>query len=194
MERLTSLEDVRDHVWSKLESAAADPDHPARTMTVATVSPTETPDLRTVVLRRTDRHERRLVFHTDDRSTKIEHLRAHPAAAWHALGPNRRRQIRLYGPATLHSEDELADELWRSEPDSRQHYRRALAPGTEVESPRSGHPATDDVRPTDEPRDHFVAVAGRIERFDWLHIHPDGDYRARFEWNAESWQGRWIVP
>jgi len=90
----------------------------------------------------------------------------------------------------------LADGVWTHQGEQeRAHYRRAEAPGQVVDKPRSGFPSTDpeaDEAPV--PREHFAVVSTTIDRIDWLHLHPDEHYRAEFEWTADRFQGRWLLP
>jgi hypothetical protein len=45
-------------------------------------------------------------------------------------------------------------------------------------------------------RPHFAVVRTVIDEIDWLHLHPEGHYRAhyRFEADQEQFAGTWIVP
>lgn len=192
MERHQSLDDVVDQVWTYFESAADDPGHPGRTPTVATSGP----DARTVVLRRADRQSRSLLFHTDSRSGKFQQLIEEPEAVWHHWDPDLAQQFRLFGQVSLHEADDLADGFWEDlDEDERRHYLKEDGPGTPVGRPRSAHPDTDAVagEPA-SPRDQFAVVRTVVDRIDWLHLHPEGHYRAHFEWTGGSFQGEWVVP
>lgn len=192
MERHQSLDDVLEQVWSYFEGAAEDPGHAGRTPTVATAGP----DARTVVLRRVDRGSRSLLFHTDSRSGKMQQLIETPEVVWHDWNPDLAQQFRLYGQASLHESDDLAQGFWEDLGDEeRAHYQKEEAPGSALGRPRSTHPDTDPVADAPEsPRDHFAVVRTVVERIDWLHLHPEGHYRAVFEWTAGSFQGEWVAP
>ena len=43
-------------------------------------------------------------------------------------------------------------------------------------------------------RSRFAVVRAVVERIDWLHTHPEGHYRALFEWNDDAFDGNWVVP
>lgn len=201
MDRLTTLDDVHDLVWRRLRRAAEKQGHPFRTMAFGTVQGT-TPHHRTVVLRAADREQRRLAFHTDRRSQKVDHLRANKRIAWHGWNAETREQLRLHGTATLHVDDEVADEMWTGQPPSSLDiYVRPEGPGTPIDAPADGRPAsvqTDDLSHEDvaEGRRHFAVVRTVIDRIDWLHLHPDGHYRAQFEFDADAsvFTGTWVVP
>jgi len=191
VERIEELDRLEEYVWDYWREAADDPDHPARTPTFATPGPA----MRTVVVRGVDPDRRTLVFHTDRRSAKVDAIRGGTRAGFHHWTPNRMQQFRFRGDADLHVDDDLADRIWNAEPESsRDHYRKTLAPGTELEHPRSTHPATDEVEPPDDPRSNFAVVRFVADLIDWLHLHPEGHYRAQMERSAEGWSRDWVVP
>lgn len=200
MDRLHSLDAVFEHVWDRVTDAASDPRHPFRTPTVGTAS-ADGPALRTVVLRSAERAPRRLAFHTDRQSQKVKDLRDRPRMAWHWWDPEAREQVRLRGRATVHTDDAVADAMWADQdPASLAVHVRTAASGTPLDAPRDAlgdsvqsEPVTrEDVAPG---REHFAVVRTVVDRMDWLHLHPQGHYRARFECSPdEDVEGTWVVP
>lgn len=201
MTRYTNLESVLRHVWDEVEAAAAAPDHPYRHLTFGTVRD-RTPDLRTVVLRRVDVDERVLQFHSDRRTRKVKDVRENERVAWHGWNPDTREQIRLRGTATVHLDDDVAMEMWETQSlESRALYVRPATPGSELDEPEDGlRPdvktkslSQDDVA---EGRQHFAAIRTTIHEIEWLHLHPEGHYRARFKHQSggEEFDGTWVVP
>jgi hypothetical protein len=201
MPRYTTLDAVLTHVWSEIEAAAETPGHPYRFLTFGTVYEAA-PDLRTVVLRRADEATRQLQFHTDRRSRKVEALRQHNRVAWHGWDADARQQLRLSGTGSVHLDDDVAMDLWeRESPKSLTGYVRPSAPGTPLDEPGDGlrptvksEPLTED--DVAERRQNFVAVRTVVDRIEWLHLHPDGHYRAWFEYDRvqEAFEGAWVVP
>ncbi|WP_103021067.1 pyridoxamine 5'-phosphate oxidase family protein [Salinibacter altiplanensis] len=197
--RYTDLDAVHAHVWEDFETAAEDPGHPYRQLNFATVYD-ETPDLRTVVLRAADADARALQFHSDRRSRKVEALRKNDRIAWHVWDTESLEQVRLYGAATVHLDDDVAAALWASQsPGSLSVYPRPTAPGTPIEGPEDGlrpDVATDPVTEEDvaSGRQYFAAIRTVIDRVEWLHLHPDGHYRARFDYGADEVEATWVVP
>lgn len=201
MDRFSHLDEVLEHVWAVLNRAASDPDHALCRLTFATAH-AGTPNLRTVVLREAEPEERRLSFHTDRRSKKVEEVRNSAQIAWHGWDPDSLQQFRLYGSATVHRDDAVAARLWDTEePEALTHYLRPDATGTPVEAPDDGLPpraheeslSREDVA---AGRQHFAVVRTRIDRIDWLHLHPEGHYRATFQYLPEeqAFDGQWVVP
>lgn len=201
MERHTELVTVLDRVWRRLQRAAEEPGHPFRTLTFGTVIG-GTPHLRTVVLRRADVEERSLAFHTDRRSQKVADLRSHGRICWHGWDAEAREQVRLRGAGTVHVDDAVANEMWETQaPGSLAHYSRSAAPGTSIDGPYDGlDAAVQDraIRRKDiaEGRPHFAVVRTVIDEIDWLHLHPEGQYRAQFQFNQEqsAFEGTWVLP
>ena len=92
--------------------------------------------------------------------------------------------------------------MWEAQrPKSLAVYVRPSAPGSPLDAPDDGlrtevktTPITED--DVAEGRQHFAAVRTVIDRIEWLHLHPDGHYRAQFEYqpNEQDFEGRWVVP
>lgn len=201
MTRYTSLDAVLNHIWEEVEAAAQSNSHPYRPLTFGTVHE-GAPNLRTVVLRKANAEDRTLHFHTDRRSRKVSDLQTNDQVAWHGWDETVRQQIRLRGTATVHLDDDIAMALWESQPPkSLVHYVRSSAPGTTVDEPGEDLGADLDADAVTEDdvargRQHFAVVRTTIQKIDWLHLHPDGHYRAQFDYQAgeKTFKGDWIVP
>lgn len=201
MTRYSNLDSVLKHVWSELEAAAEQPGHAFRQLTFGTVHE-QRPDLRTVVLRRVEGSDRQLQFHTDRRSRKVGSVRENDRVAWHGWDADAREQIRLYGRASVHLDDEVAMDLWEHQsPASLAVYVRPTAPGTALQEPGDGlRPAVKSEPVTEEDvaegRQYFAAIQTTVDWIEWLHLHPDGHYRARFVYQEpeDSFEGAWVVP
>lgn len=201
MSRYSSLDSVLTHVWDELETAGQDPGHNYRQLTFGTVHD-EGPDLRTVVLRAADSEQRLLQFHSDRRSRKVEALQENERIAWHGWDAEAREQIRLFGTGSVHLDDDVAMDLWEHQsPASLAHYARPSAPGSPLDAPDDGlreavktEPITED--DVAQGRQYFAAIRTVIDRIEWLHLHPDGHYRARFTYQVaqDEFDGTWVVP
>jgi len=201
MDRFEDLDTVETRIWRRLSTAADEPGHPYRTLTFGTTQQ-DTPRLRTVVLRQVQRSARRLACHSDRRAQKVDDIRATGRVAWQGWDPDSAEQVRLGGTATIHTDDAVADAMWADQdPGSLDVYVRPAAPGTPIDDPKAGvdrsgtgGPLTRaDVEPG---RPYFAVVRTVIDEIDWLHLHPEGHYRARFEYDPDDGtvDGTWIVP
>jgi len=201
MKRYDDLDTVQARVWRRLSTAAAEPGHPYRTLTFGTTKD-DTPRLRTVVLRQVHRPARRLAFHSDRRAQKIDDVRATGRIAWQGWDPETAEQVRLGGTATIHTDDAVADAMWADQdPGSLDVYVSPAAPGTPINDPDEGiDPSVAEGPVTraevESGRSHFAVVRTVIDEIDWLHLHPEGHVRARFEYEpeAEGSEGTWIAP
>ncbi len=201
MHRFSSLDTVRQRIWHRLEAAATEPGHPLRVLPFGTEQG-GAPHLRMVVLRDADADERVLAFHTDRRSQKVADIRDRERVAWLAWDPDTKEQIRLQGTASIHLDDAIADEMWAAEsPRSLDVYVREAAPGTPLPAPEDGLEETVKTDPVtrddvSDGRQYFAVVRTVIDEMDWLHLHPEGHYRAQFQFDPdqEGFDGGWVVP
>lgn len=200
MQRHTDLEKLLYHIWEEIERGVRDAEHPYRAPVFATVG-ADTPRVRSVILRRADRKTRSLLFHTDRRSQKIGEIQYNSQVVWHFWSPQSGEQLRLRGEAFLHFDDALADEVWQaSHPKSLKLYMKPTPPGTKVERPNSGLvDAVESVRlesheQVAQGRQYFTVVRTQINAIDFLHLHPEGNYRASFQWDGTEEHRSWIIP
>lgn len=186
--------------WQMLSEAARDRRQPMHTVVIGTVAGALA-QLRTVVLRRVDIETRKIYFHTDIRSAKIEQIRATGQLTWLAYDPGRRSQIRLSGPTILHHGDDLARNHWAK---TMHHSRRCyLLP----EGP--GRPVSEDATPTDERLSsfaysneeseagfsQFVVVETTVDSMEWYYTYNKGNRRALFSYrDGQLFDSSWLTP
>ena len=201
MKRYTDLGVVLNRVWQRLAQAADESGHPFHTLTFGTTHDRQ-PHLRTVVLRETDSEERLLAFHTNRHSQKVADLEAGSRIAWRGWDAEAREQVRLRGTATVHTDDAVAEAMWESQPPrSLAVYPHTEPPGTPLDAPDDGLRASVQAPPISredvaEGRRHFAVVRTVIDESDWLHLHPEGHYRAQFQFRPDQqrFEGTWVVP
>ncbi|NNM01411.1 MAG: pyridoxamine 5'-phosphate oxidase [Gammaproteobacteria bacterium] len=187
-----TLEQVLADCWQRLNDGVTDRKSPFHTPSVATVTAAGTPSCRTVVLRACDSAGRRLRFHTDRRSAKVDELARAPALALHVYDPAAKLQLRISGEAGLHYDDEEADAAWAAaRAMSRECYRVEPGPGTPIASPGQADGVT--LEP-DTARGNFVVVWVQLTCFEWLYLAGAGHRRARFRWDEGMPHGEWLVP
>lgn len=197
MERFDDLDRLLDHIWDYMaDGVESGPrgGHPFATPTVGTRGP----DLRTITARHVERTARRLIFHSDARAAKIKEIRRDPAVAWHCWDAERQQHLVLQGQASVHTDDAVADHWWEHEPPpALRRYTRSAAPGTPIEHTAPGSAGKAEEPPpadAEDGRTHFAVVRTVVERIDWLHTHPDGHYRAHFQWNGKLFRSTWVTP
>jgi len=194
-----SLETVLSGIWKMLQRGVARFNDPFHTAVLATADQNRSA-LRTVILRQFILAERVLVCHTDSRAPKARQISNQADVGWLFYHPKKKVQLRISGPATLHTDDRLADEQWAAAKiPSRLNYCAVAPPGTGIERPSSGLPDfLQDKVPTllntESGRKNFMVIAGQIESLDWLQLSILGNRRARFDWTPTGLQALWLVP
>lgn len=199
MTRYTDLDRLLAHIWEEIEQGAEDPSHACHTPTFATEG--DRPNLRTVVLRQANSRDRTLLFHSDRRAHKIAEIQTNPKIAWHIWNRQTREQFRLFGEASLHFEDAIAEGLWEnSQPKSLKIYVKPIPPNTAIDAPQSGldpeiaSSSLSNLEQVASGRKYFAAIQTTIDEINWLHLHPEGQYRARYQWRGDRFEGNWIIP
>ena len=179
-----TLDGLRSRLWQSLARGVADRLHPARHLTLATISPDGWPEARAVVLRGADPAAGTLTAHTDLHSAKVASLRATPRAALHIWIPKDRLQLRLTCTVGLRHGAGVAD-IWANVPNlSRQSYGITPAPGTPISHALAYVKAPDPAT--------FVVLDLTLVHCDAVHL-GDVHRPARFQ-KADDWQGEWLVP
>ncbi len=181
-----------DAAWDLLIRGARDRQLMAHTPTVATVDAAGVPTLRTVVLRDCDPDSRALVFNTDRRSAKFEHLRRQPLAALHLYEPAEKIQLRLRCRVSLHTDDDIMLERWANTPQtSRVCYHVMQAPGVQLADPyaieNSAQRSSDGIA-------NYAVVRAIVDELEWLYLSSAGHRRARYTWTNGEIAAQWLVP
>jgi pyridoxine/pyridoxamine 5'-phosphate oxidase len=183
------LAEVLENLWAMLFKAARSRHGGFHTPAVASLGPDGMPQVRTVVLRNAARDRAELTFHTDRRSPKVAQLKSQPRVQWLFYDAQARTQLRVDAIADIISEGPVKEARWEaSHPMSRECYRVALPPSSQVDRPES-IPA-----PLPNGHEHFCVVHTRVIAIDWLYLHHQGHRRARFEYNDAGIHATWLVP
>lgn len=179
--RIESLQLIEKACWQQLLRAVGDREHGWRLMTLATIDG-DRADARSVVLRDVLPDERMLLFYCDDRSPKVQQLRAHPLGTLVLWSSTLSWQLRLH--VDLKVEDHGLDisSRWARVRLGATHdeYLSAEPPGTPLDGPDSVAGA----------RAHFAIVSAWVQQMDWLELHDGGHRRAVFD--AQG--ARWVQP
>ena len=156
--------------------------------------------LRTVILRQLILPERILVCHTDSRAPKVQEIYDANRVNWLFYHPKKQIQLRISGKATLHTDDQFADDQWAATRiTSRINYCATHPPSTAVDRPSSGLPdfllnKIPTLFESEKGRKNFMAIACNIDSIDWLILRTLGHRRARFDWDEDKLSTTWLIP
>lgn len=180
----TTLDGLRARAWAMLARGVADPRHPCRLPTIATVGPDGWPQARSMVLRAADPAAGLISLHTDLQSPKLASLRQTPRIALHVWDAKSALQIRLQADVQVQSGADVAH-LWAKIPDhARQSYGVIPPPGTAIAD------ALDYVKSPDPAT--FAVLVCRVMQMDLVHLGVQ-HRRAHYSRN-DDWAGGWLSP
>lgn len=194
-----TLEKVLESIWEMIYIGVKDSSKPFHTPTVATIN-LDQPNLRTVVLRRFDKKELSLTFHTDRRSHKIEEIIENPNAAWLFYDPIERVQLRITTKAVILTSGDFWEEQWKnSKLMSKRCYTILDNSGTIKEKPNSGIPEIFlEKGPTKEEiekgKKNFAVIVSKIKHINWLFLKSSGNISAEFNFEENGITQNWIIP
>jgi 3-hydroxyisobutyrate dehydrogenase len=192
-----TIEDLEKDCWHRLLNGALRSKDPFHTASVATWTGTDI-SLRTMVLRKAKPQDQTLIFHTDTRSPKCQQLKQYPSLSILFYDAVARIQIRVKGIATLHHDDDLANDAWQQTAlHSRRSYLTTAAPSTPTIFPTSGLPETFELTDLTETaseagKPNFGVIVLQVESMDWLWLHHAGHRRAFFDYHSKLFS--WLIP
>lgn len=194
------LDAILSDFWTRWGRGAADRRSPFHTPMVGSVTENRTPDQRIMVLRKADRSNNTLRFHTDHRSAKAGQIRHNNAVCVVGYDPGAKIQLRASGLATIVQTGALADEAWASTSASgRRSYLTTLAPGSISDVATSGlfvafERGVPSLIESEAGRANFAIVPVSVNRLEWLHLAATGHRRAAFTLGDDGWTGEWLIP
>lgn len=199
-EKPVSHGEILKKIWKHLDLGVIDRDHPFHLGVFATICDNK-PAVRVVTLRRFWRkNPRGLAFHAHISSPKIKEIEANPNVSFIFYHPQERFQARIEGAATIHQNDELADEQWEATGLFSRRCYVGEAPSTISQTPTCGFPEDlADRKPTKEEseqgRKNFVVVSSTIDSIDCMELDVKGHRRSLFVWNEKGeLETKWLTP
>lgn len=196
-EKQYNLAEIEADCWQRMVNGALQSNHPYHHPVVANPNTNEL-SMRTVVLRDASSVAKKLTFYTDIRTGKWLELQQNPAIGWLFYDQEKRIQIRASGKASLHQNDELANDAWRNtKAHSRKNYSCSLSPSAEIIIPQNGLQEGMEVtaQKNGAGRGNFGVVVSTIRWMEWLWLNNQSHYRAKFIYDEKgNFTGSWLVP
>ena len=195
-----ALDGILDQVWHMLRRGVTHSRDPFHYPVLGTMGEVGC-RMRTVILRQFSLPDRVLVCHTDSRAPKFKEIEDCSNVIWLFYHPKKQIQLRITGKASLHMDDQFADDQWtETKITSRLNYCAVQPPGTTVESPMSRLPdfllnKVPTLVNTVKGRKYFAVIACKIQSIDWLELRMIGNRRALFTWDEEDQLNvAWLIP
>lgn len=199
-EDITDLPFVEDLCWKILSEAAGDR-HKSMHQIVVSTAVDNIAHIRTVVLRRVEPVEKKLYFHTDIRSAKVNDLASTQKLSWLGYDQTARTQIRLSGPTIIHHKNDICSAHWeKTGHHSRRYYMLQTSPKTELNEPSTG--LSDSLRDfnysieeSEIGFEYFAVVETSVTWMDWYFTHNTGNLKASFEYEGSNiLTSKWLAP
>ena len=155
-------------------------------------------DGRIVVLRKSDKQNNIIKFHSDIRSDKIEKIKKNIKAAMLFYDKEEKIQVRLKVECLVNHNNDITKESWsKTQHISRKCYLVDNGPGTESQNPTSGlKPELDNfeftMKQSEEGYKNFTVIQCKVKSIEWLYLAAKGHRRARFD--IETNKDTWLVP
>ena len=191
------LKEIQNKYWSMLEDAVVNRGSPFRIPVFICTDKNEI-DGRIVVLRKSDRKNNILQFHTDFRSSKVNILKQNNNASLVFYDKEEKIQLRVKVSCIVNNQNNITDEAWKkTQHISRRCYLTDDAPGTISKKPTSGMISKlEDFDYTMEQSEvgykNFTVIQCKIQSFEWLYLAAKGHRRAKFD--IEKKTESWLVP
>jgi len=192
-----NFQEIQNKIWLMLSDAVTNRKSPFR-IPVFICGEQSDFDGRIVVLRKTDKNNKIVQFHSDIRSDKIRKLKKNTNASMLFYDKEEKIQIRLKVGCIINYSNEVTKESWsKTQHISRKCYLVDNSPGSESSTPTSGlKPELDNFEFTKEQSEegykNFTVIQCEIKSIEWLYLAAKGHRRAIFD--LEKNKENWLVP
>ena len=192
-----NLEEIQNKYWSMLDDAVTNRGSPFRIPVFMCANQNEI-DGRIVVLRKSDRKNNLLQFHTDLRSPKVKILKNNNKASLLFYDKEEKIQLRVKVNCEINNQNSITEESWKkTQHISRRCYLTDSPPGTISENPTSGMISQLEdfdytMEQSEEGYKNFTVIKCKIKSAEWLYLAAKGHRRAKFDF--ENNKNSWLVP
>ena len=189
--------EIQNKYWSMLDDAVTNRGSSFRIPVFICTNKDET-DGRIVVLRKSDRMNSLLQFHTDFRSPKVNILKKNNKASLLFYDKEEKIQLRVRVACEVNNQNSTTEESWKkTQHISRRCYLTDSPPGTNSDDPTSGMISKLEdfdytMEQSEEGFKNFTVIKCKIKSIEWLYLAAKGHRRAKF--NLETNENVWLVP
>ena len=191
------LAEIQNKYWSMLEDAVTNRGAPFR-IPVFMCSDKDDIEGRIVVLRKSDRENNLLQFHTDLRSPKVDILKNNNKASLLFYDKEEKIQLRVKVECEINNQNSVTEASWKkTQHISRRCYLTDSPPGTVSENPTSGMISKLEdfdytMEQSEEGYKNFTVIKCYIKSIEWLYLAAKGHRRAKFDFKTNI--NTWLVP
>jgi len=192
-----NLTEIKNKYWSMLDDAVTNRASPFR-IPVFMCAHQDEIDGRIVVLRKSDRRNNLLQFHTDLRSPKIETLKKNKKGSLLFYDKEEKIQLRVKVNCEINNQNSITEESWKkTQHISRRCYLTDSPPGTNSIRPTSGMISKLEdfdytIEQSEKGYKNFTVIKCQIKSIEWLYLAAKGHRRANFD--IENNKESWLVP
>ena len=192
-----NFEEIQKKLWHMLDDAVINRSSSFRIPVFICADHNEV-DGRIVVLRKSDKNNNVLQFHTDLRSPKVNILRRNKNASLVFYDKEEKIQLRVKVICEINNKNTLAEESWKkTQHISRRCYLTDDSPGTKSENPTSGMISKLEdfdytMEQSEKGYENFTVIKCNIKSIEWLYLAAKGHRRALFD--LEKNKKNWLVP
>ena len=192
-----NLVEIQKKLWSMLDDAVINRSSPFR-IPVFICTDQNDIDGRIVVLRKSDKNNNVLQFHTDLRSPKVNILKKSKKASLVFYDKEEKIQLRVKVVCEINNKNSVAKESWKkTQHISRRCYLTDSGPGSVSEKPTSGMISKLEdfdytMEQSEKGYENFTVIKCKIKSIEWLYLAAKGHRRAIFDF--ENSKNNWLVP
>ena len=192
-----NLEEIQNKYWSMLDDAIINRSSPFR-IPVFICAHQDEVDGRIVVLRKSDRKNNLLQFHTDLRSPKVNILQKNKNASLVFYDKEEKIQLRIKVECELNNQNSITEVSWKkTQHISRRCYLTDSPPGNISKTPTSGMISKLEdfdytMEQSEKGYENFTVIKCKIKSIEWLYLAAKGHRRAKFD--IENRTNTWLVP
>ena len=192
-----NFQEIQNKIWLMLSDAVTNRKSPFR-IPVFICGEQSDFDGRIVVLRKADKNNKIVQFHSDIRSDKIKKLKKNTNASILFYDKEEKIQVRLKVGCIINHVNEVTEESWtKTQHISRKCYLVDNSPGSESSIPTSGLKTDLDnfgftKEKSEEGYKNFTVVQCNIKSMEWLYLAAKGHRRAKFD--LENNKECWLIP
>ena len=192
-----NLDEIQKKLWSMLDDAVVNRSSPFRIPVFICANQNDI-DGRIVVLRKSDKENNVLQFHTDLRSQKVDILMKNKNASLVFYDKEEKIQLRIKVICEINNKNSIAEESWKkTQHISRRCYLTDSGPGSVSQNPTSGMISRLEdfdytMEQSEKGYENFTVIKCKIKTIEWLYLAAKGHRRAKFD--LETNKNSWLVP